>query len=1150
MIGSRNRGRWNVWSWALGIAGLSFAATPVTAAEPAKEFLAALREAMYHDVAIEYLDQIANSPLVPASFKESLGYERGITLMEGARYQKDFALREKQLDAAQAALDQFVTAQPNHAMVFSAKSELGNLLVERADLKMERAKRPAEIQKDKLKTEARTLYDQAYKTFQALGEDIKKKLSQIPQNINREKDPKRFDQRDQLRGEYLQAELLSAAVLEKSASTMDKASKEYKDTLTKAATEYGSIYNNYRQRVGGLYARMYQGGCYQNMGNFKEALSYYDELLQNPEEPKEFHELRTKVLLLAVDCWMHDSQKKYGEVLVKAGPWVEKAYPTEMRSKEIHALRLAVARASKLMADQIKATKPKDPQVAQLMGDARKLAQFVARSPGDLQKDAQKLLSELGVGSANAEGEKSLPKTFAEARQAGRDALDAINVAKVNIDSLPARIRDEKDANVKKELEEQLKQAQDVMKSGNGEALRMFDLALKLVTSETTTDEINSVRYYLCFLNYSTGDFYEAGVLGDFVAMRYPDSAGARQCAKIAMASYLKLYGEAKTESKPQIDKLLGDFDKDKDGRLSKEEFDAMPDEAKAPLANADVDGNGRIEQGELVRLVTTFESAQVIDTCNFITSKWPDQPEAQEALSTLIAFMISENQLDKAQELLSKIPEETPQRGTAELKLGQALWGAYRRGMFAVQEQEQSASAAGAIPADIKQQLDARRGELKAIRERAEKTLVDGVARMEKAGKVDATLTAAVLALAQVYVDTEQAAKAVELLERANVGVLKLVEAKHEATTKAGFAEDVYKTALRAYISSLAAATPDAAKALITKAEAVMGQLNQSVAGAADGPKKLFAIYYGLARDLEQQMELAAPDSKKNLAIGFETFLNQVRATAVDLNVLYWVASTFYSMGESYGPGANNQTPPEAKRFFGESAKSLQDILDRGKSGKLQVEGQLQSQIMLQLAKARREMGEYDASIKLFMEILAKNPALLSVQTEAAKTYEEWADRSADPKYYLHAIQGSMENRTKKSTIWGWNEVAKITAGKPQFRDSFYEGRYHVALARYKYALNPKNAADKKKHLEAAETSLSKTYQLYPNLTGDPAQNQKDFRQSYDTLAKMLQKALGKPERGLAAYDQGASGGAPTPGAAPAASPLAPMKASAAVKR
>ena len=51
--------------------------------EQAREFLDILREHRYYDEAIEYLDSLKDSPLVPVNFKETLLYERGLTLVAG-----------------------------------------------------------------------------------------------------------------------------------------------------------------------------------------------------------------------------------------------------------------------------------------------------------------------------------------------------------------------------------------------------------------------------------------------------------------------------------------------------------------------------------------------------------------------------------------------------------------------------------------------------------------------------------------------------------------------------------------------------------------------------------------------------------------------------------------------------------------------------------------------------------------------------------------------------------------------------------------------------------------------------------------------------------------------------------------------------------
>src|SRR5947208_16571774 len=111
------------------------------AEEPAQQFLEALRERNYYDVALDYLAAAEKNPLIPASFKETILYEKGTTLVQGARFQRDSALREQQLDEAQKTLQQFVTAQPNHLYAAAARSQLGNVIVERARSRVEKGKK-------------------------------------------------------------------------------------------------------------------------------------------------------------------------------------------------------------------------------------------------------------------------------------------------------------------------------------------------------------------------------------------------------------------------------------------------------------------------------------------------------------------------------------------------------------------------------------------------------------------------------------------------------------------------------------------------------------------------------------------------------------------------------------------------------------------------------------------------------------------------------------------------------------------------------------------------------------------------------------------------------------------------------------------------
>src|SRR5687768_1218113 len=80
---------------AIAVAIGAGAVSPADAVDPAKQFLDGLRSRKYYEMALEYLDTIPGNPAVPVEFKQTLAYERGVTLVEGARWQRDPAIRDK-----------------------------------------------------------------------------------------------------------------------------------------------------------------------------------------------------------------------------------------------------------------------------------------------------------------------------------------------------------------------------------------------------------------------------------------------------------------------------------------------------------------------------------------------------------------------------------------------------------------------------------------------------------------------------------------------------------------------------------------------------------------------------------------------------------------------------------------------------------------------------------------------------------------------------------------------------------------------------------------------------------------------------------------------------------------------------------------------
>ena len=1041
---------------------LALPAAPLGAVEPAQAFLDGLRDRGYFDVAVEYLKSAENNPNVPVQFKETLPYERGVTLVKGARLQRDSALREQQLDEGQQVLQQFVTAQPNHLLAVAARSELGNVIVERARSRVERSKKVLPAEKTTLLKEAKGLYTEAVTTFTALVEELKQKLTQYPAALDEKKDAKRIEERDRFRQDFLQSQLLVAAAREEMIETMEKGSKEWTDTLTQATADYKEVYEKYRTRLAGLYARMYQGRCLHKLGKAKEASAIYNELLANPDSPEAFRTLKVKVMALAVDPW--EAQSLWAEIIDKAGKLVDSVRPTEDKTEDMMKIRMAVARACKAYAAELQKQKANNPQAKVLLTEGRKLVTYVQRFPGEYQEAARKLLPEFSGGDAEAIAERKEPKSFLEARTLAKEAIDAMQSSNLLIKTLPGRIDTIKDAAEKAELTKQLEEAKAQVSKAQSDALYYCRLASKFVDKDTDIADVNLIRYLLCYLLYNEGNYNDAVIIGEFIARRFPDSQGARPCAKIAMASYLKLYTENQTEDKK-------------------------------------------------------YESEKIVSIADYIVKKWPDQPEAPEALNTLIPFMIREKKLKEAQDYLSKIPVESPHRGMAELKTGQALWASYLDNSQQIRDWEN-----GVNPVPEGTDLAARKAELEVLKTNAKQTLVDGVGRMQASGEVSNVMATAVLSLAQIYVDTNEAQKSVALLEDPKIGVLTLVRNNDASVAKEGFPEETYKTALRAYISSLASGGD--AQASVSKAEGIMDALEQQMGKTPQGQAKLIAIYVSLARDLQRQMEIADADVKKSLGKGFEAFLKQVAEGASELNVLNWVAETYRGMGESFGQ--LRKLPPDvqqtAKSYYGQAADTYKKILDMGQKDPKFLTPAMTTQIRLQMAKTKRSTGDYVGAMDMFEAILKATPSMLPVQIEAARTYQDWGSFRDSHENYMRAILGARPdknnpdpNKKTRNVIWGWGEIARMTAptaGSSQYRDQFHEARYNLALCRYNYAVAQKQKQDAKwkETMQRAKTDIALIAGFYPDLGGEK------WRPQYDSLLKIVQKALGEKAVGLSA--------------------------------
>ena len=1042
--------------WLAGV--LILQASVASAVEPAAAFLEGLRQRQLYDVALDYLDAAAKNPAVPVEFKQSLLYERGVTLIEGARVNKDWTFKEKQLDEGQATLEKFIAANPQSNFVVPARSQLTTVTVERARSRLKRSEKATGATKAQLYVEAREFYGQALKAFEELSTEINNRLKAYPASINEKAEPKKFAERQQFRRNALDAEILHAATREEMSETYEVGAKEREPTLEAAAEEYGEIYAKYRSLLAGTYARMYQARCLQKLGRHKEAIGFYTELLANPDTEEAFRTLRIKVSDLAIDSWIE--LKLYLEVIDKTKPkspaqLIDSARKHEDKSDAFMSIRLGMARAMKVFADELKAQDPKDPNAKRLMQDGGKLVRFVSKNPGPYEDKAKAMLPDFGGESGEEIEGKPEPKNFAEARKAALDAIDIVQSSNGRVRELAERIKKLTATNEIGEVQKQLDETKKQATAAKEDASRYLKRSLLLVEPTTSIDDINLMRYLLCFLAYTNGNHYEVAVLGDYIARRYPGANGARQCGGWTLDAYLKLYAEVDP---------------------------ANPEENK------------------------DFEAQQIISICKYLSQRWPDTPEAARAVNTLIPFMIKERRLDDAQAYLDQIPQDAPNRGPAELRIGQSLWAAFYEGSNQLRDYENAViKPEGIDPVKKKAELEALKAKAKAI-------LIDGVARMQATGEVSLITVTAVWSLAQIYVDTNESAKATELLEDPKIGALTLARQKDPITTQsAGFQEEIYKTALRSYISSLSVMGTNSDE-VIKKAEGVMESLDEMYKNDPKGQSKLIGIYVGLAKDLQKQMELADPTLKVALGKGFEAFLAQMSKKANDVKTLNWVAETYRGMGESFGP-ASKGLSSEAVRYFNESTTTFNRILKLNTDKPGTIDRAMETLLKLQVARIYRSTNKYKEAMNLFDDILKTQNTYIPVQVEAAKTYQDWgAQEGPDmPENYQRAIFGARPNQGRNN-IWGWGQLAQAVRQKPELREVFHEARYNMAYCRYAFAMK-KTGDEKKTQLTTAKTDIAKMYGLFPELGGDK------WKPQYEALLKNIQKGLGEDPVGLRTF-------------------------------
>lgn len=583
----------------MGMASTSFAV------DDAAEFVEALRQRGHYDLASTFLDRAKTDPSISGSFRDRLPYERAITQLSRAGRIRNFDERTAAIKTAQRSLEPFLRGSDSKSeLAADGTTKLADTLLELGRARLAKAKLYDQAN-DKSRSQpekkaARTAIQQArgfYTQAEGYYEQALDKLKTVQPNSPE------AELRLNLRSRLAQARLQSARSLFEEGESHTAKSPEHKKLHTEGAKQLAALYEKYSRWLVGLYAHLYEGRCYQALGQTKLALGCYEDLAVQPDNEPAFRRLIT--LANTYLAQTHIAAGKPADALGGPAGWLDQMPTRETRDAAALGLKYQVGEAARLVASD-----GDDTRSRKLLARAKVLLRDAGRAPNEFQQQARLALSKVtdSLGTKPPE-----PTSFAEAYQAGKDAINAMNAAR-----LARGVVKNNKPSMAEELDAQLQQ-------GRTDARRWFAAALRLIDEETPLTQLNEVRYLLSWLYWEQKDYARASVLAEFLARQYPGDPSSESAAKLAMAAAEALYLEAARQA--------------------------------SETGTGDADS----------------EAKRLSEIASYVARQWEGGDVGNAAFTVMLNSALRSGDLSQAEALLESVPPA--RRPALRLKLAIALW-------------------------------------------------------------------------------------------------------------------------------------------------------------------------------------------------------------------------------------------------------------------------------------------------------------------------------------------------------------------------------------------------------------------------------------------------------------------------------------------
>ena len=378
-----------------------------------------------------------------------------------------------------------------------------------------------------------------------LGPALAKFPVSMPEN-----DPRK-PERDTVEASYLDAMLQQGVCDHELAQTYPQDSPERTKLLDEALKQFEGLYKEHREQWAGLTAQMWQAKCYEEKGELGPAIGLYKQLLEH-NDPR----LRSSSATSATSTsWPWRSARNTRSRPIRPSPGSRRFNRREeRRTREGLGVQLELAKA-------IDAQMPEISQADHLAAVRKILDALsqVVRYASPFKNEALALLKKYKPSAA----------------------MKAEEVARLN-------------------YQDAMERADDAIASHEWDrAIVLLKAAARKADPVREADKVNMARYNLAFCYFMNKQYYEAYVMAEHLARRYPRGGLSPKATTIAMQALVEAYN-----TYTEIDRMS---DIDRVVEMARYTAETWPDREEGDEARLNL-GQISLGRGQYDQAIAAFE--------------------------------------------------------------------------------------------------------------------------------------------------------------------------------------------------------------------------------------------------------------------------------------------------------------------------------------------------------------------------------------------------------------------------------------------------------------------------------------------------------------------------------------------------------------